>query len=253
MILDEIVRSTGERLAGLEAFPAFDPGALPHQSLLEAIRACRGEKNAIIAEVKYASPSRGRIHEGCTPEAIAREFAAAGAAGLSVLTEPNYFGGSIENLVRVRRAVSVPILRKDFIIDERQLVETRAIGADAVLLIVRVLGDRLPAFVDAALALGLEPLVEVHNRSEMEQALATEASLIGINNRNLETMTIDLSTTVRLAEAARDERRTVVSESGILWPYDVRSLARHCDAFLIGSALMSARDRRKRLEGFVFA
>ncbi len=252
MILDEIVRSTGERLAHMEALPVFDPGTLPHRSLEKSIRACRG-RHAIIAEVKYASPSRGTIHDECAPETIAGEFAAAGAAALSVLTEPVFFGGSTENLVRVRRAVCVPILRKDFIIDERQLAETRALGADAVLLIVRVLGDRLPAFVDGAHALGLEPLVEVHDRGEMERALATDANLIGINNRNLKTMGIDLSTTVRLAEAARDEGRAVVSESGITWPYDVRSLGRHCDAFLIGSALMSARDRRKRLEGFLFA
>ncbi|MDD3856808.1 MAG: indole-3-glycerol-phosphate synthase [Methanoculleus sp.] len=250
MILDEIVRSTGERLRHLDQ--PVDPDPLPRRSLEAAIRTS-SERHAVIAEVKYASPSRGRIHEGCTPEAIAREFVAAGAAGLSVLTEPTYFGGSTEYLVRVRRAVSVPVLRKDFIIDERQLGETRALGADAVLLIARVLGDRLPAFVDGALALGLEPLVEVHDRDEMERALATDATLIGINNRNLETMTIDLSTTVRLAGAARDAGRIVVSESGITWPCDVRSLSRHCDAFLIGSALMSARDRRKRLEGFVFA
>lgn len=252
MILDEIIRSTGERLEGLAPLPAVSPGAVPRRSLERAIRGCR-DRHAIIAEVKYASPSRGRIHDGCTPEAIAREFAASGAVGLSVLTEPTYFGGSTEFLVRVRRAVTVPILRKDFIIDERQLAETRALGADAVLLIARVLGNCLPAFVDEALALGLEPLVEVHDRGEMERALATEANLIGINNRNLKTMTIDLSTTARLAWAARDEGRTVISESGITWPWDVRNLARHCDAFLIGSALMSARDRRKRLEGFVFA
>jgi len=252
MILDDIVRATRERLESLETLPEIDPGVPPHRSLEAAIRACR-ERRAIIAEVKYASPSRGRIHDGCAPETIAREFAAAGAVGLSVLTEPAYFFGSIENLVRVRRAVTVPILRKDFIVDERQLAETRALGADAVLLIARVLGDRLPAFVDGAHALGLEALVEVHDRSEMERALATDARLIGINNRDLETMRIDLSTTFRLAEAARDAGRIVVSESGITWPYDVRSLGRHCDAFLIGSALMSAKDRCKRLEGFVFA
>ncbi len=170
-----------------------------------------------------------------------------------MLTEPNYFGGSIENLARVRGAVSLPILRKDFIIDERQVAETRAFGADAILLIARLLGDHLSAFVEAALEIGLEPLVEVHNRDEMERALATGANLIGINNRNLETMTIDLSTTVRLAGLARDAGRIVVSESGIAWPYDVRRLSRHCDAYLIGSALMSAKDRQKRLEGFVFA
>ncbi|MDN7024788.1 indole-3-glycerol-phosphate synthase [Methanoculleus sp. FWC-SCC1] len=252
MILDEIIRSTGERIGSLEALPAVDPAKLPHRSLCAAIRGCR-EKNAIIAEVKYASPSRGRIHDGSAPEDIAREFAAAGAVGLSVLTEPTFFGGSTELLIRARRAVSVPILRKDFIIDERQLAESRVLGADAVLLITRVLGCRLAAFVEEAHSLGLEPLVEVRDQSEMECALATETSLIGINNRDLGTLTIDLSTTTRLAEAARDEGRLVVSESGIVWPYDVRNLRRHCDAFLIGSAIMSARDRRKRLEGFVFA
>lgn len=252
MILDDIVQSTRERLLDLPEFGTGGGTGAPCRSLAAAIRACR-ERRAIIAEVKYASPSRGRIHDGCTPEAIAREFAAAGAAGISVLTEPAYFGGSTDHLVRVRRAVSLPILRKDFIIDERQLAETRALGADAVLLIARLLGDRLSPFVDRALALGLEPLVEVHDRSDMERALATNAPLIGINNRDLSTMTIDLSTTVRLAQAARDVGRIVVSESGIMWPYDVRRLSRHCDAFLIGSALMSARDRRRRLEGFVFA
>jgi len=252
MILDDILRSTGERVDSLGPLPAIDSGEMPPRSLLEAIRGCR-DRHAIIAEVKYASPSRGRIHDGCTPESIAGEFVAAGAVGLSVLTEPTFFSGSIENLARVRRAVPVPILRKDFIVDERQLVETRALGADAVLLIARVLGNRLPAFVDEALTLGLEPLVEVHDRSEMERALATGTNLIGINNRNLETMTIDLSTTARLAEAARDEGRIVISESGIAWPYDIRNLRRHCDAFLIGSVLMSARNRQRRLEGFVFA
>jgi len=252
MILDDIVRAAGERLAGLDQTKAAGTGGMPHRSLEAAILSCR-ERHAIIAEVKYASPSRGRIHDGATPAAIAREFADAGAVALSVLTEPTYFGGSLENLARVRGAVSLPILRKDFIIDERQVAETRAFGADAVLLIARLLGDRLSAFVDAALEIGLEPLVEVHNRGEMERALATGANLIGINNRNLETMTVDLSTTVRLAGVARDAGRTVVSESGIAWPYDVRRLSRHCDAFLIGSALMSAKDRQKRLEGFVFA
>ncbi|RXE56874.1 indole-3-glycerol phosphate synthase [Methanoculleus taiwanensis] len=252
MILDDIIRSTGERVGNLKTLPALNPETLPHRSLAAAIRACRG-KNAIIAEVKYASPSRGRIHDGSTPEAIALEFVAAGATGLSVLTEPTFFGGSTENLIRARRAVSVPILRKDFIIDERQLAETRLLGADAVLLIARVLGNRLAAFVDEAQVIGLEPLVEVHGRGEMERALATEASLIGINNRDLRTLTTDLSTTIRLAEVARDEGRLVISESGIIWPYDVRNLRRHCDAFLIGSAIMSARDRRRKLEGFVFA
>ena len=161
--------------------------------------------------------------------------------------------GSAENLVRARAAVSIPVLRKDFIIDERQVSETRAMGADAVLLIARILGDDLSRFVDAAHEVGLDALVEVRNRDEVEAALATEADLIGINNRDLGTFRVDLSTTRRLADLVRDEGRLVVSESGILWPYDVRSLCDCCDAFLVGSAIMNARDPKRRLEGFVFA
>ncbi|CVK33152.1 indole-3-glycerol phosphate synthase TrpC [Methanoculleus bourgensis] len=145
------------------------------------------------------------------------------------------------------------MLRKDFIVDERQVAETRAMGADAILLIARVLGDDLPRFVEAAHEAGLDALVEVRNRDEVEVALATGADLVGINNRDLGTLKVDLSTTRRLAGFIRDEGRLVVSESGILWPYDVRSLRDCCDAFLVGSAIMNARDRRRRLEGFVFA
>jgi indole-3-glycerol phosphate synthase len=203
--------------------------------------------------LKYASPSRGVLKRDPAPEIIAREFGDAGAVAVSVLTEPLFFGGSVENLARVRSVVSLPILRKDFIIDERQLHETRLLGADAVLLIARVLGEELPRFVESACDLGLEPLVEVHDRAEMDLALATGADLIGINNRDLSTLRIDLHTTRRLADLVHDAGRVVVSESGIQWPYDIRSLRDCCDAFLIGSAVMTAPDRRKRLEGLVFA
>jgi indole-3-glycerol phosphate synthase len=251
MILDEILRCTGDRVAALPALPGLRPDT-PMRSLTGAIRSCT-DRNAVIAELKYASPSRGRLTTYPAPEIVAREFAAGGAAAISVLTEPTFFGGSPGNLVRARSAVSLPILRKDFIIDERQLYETRLLGADAVLLIARVLGTSLPRFVEAACALGLEPLVEVHNRAEVELALSTGAEMIGINNRDLTTLQINLNTTRRLADLITDEGRLVVSESGILWPYDVRTLRAHCDAFLIGSAVMSAADRRKRLEGLVFA
>ncbi len=251
MILDEIIRCTGRRVAALPDPPAVDRST-PACSLAAAIRACR-DRNAVIAELKYASPSRGVLRTEPDPGALAAEFVAGGAVALSVLTEPSFFGGSTENLVRARRAASVPILRKDFIIDPRQLAETKAIGADAVLLIARVLGENLSAFVDLAFDLGLEPLVEIHNRDEAELALATDAELIGINNRDLSTLKIDISTTRRLSGLVADEGRTVVSESGILWPYDVRNLRDCCDAFLIGSAIMSAKNRKKRLEGFVFA
>ncbi len=200
MILDEIVRSTGERLRHLDQLVDPDPPLPPRRSLAAAIRTSSG-RHAVIAEVKYASPSRGRIHEGCTPRSdrprVRRRRGGRGPLGAD--RTHLFRGGSTRYLVRVRRAVSVPVLRKDFIIDERQLGETRALGADAVLLIARVLGGIASRVRRRALALGLEPLVEVHDRDEMERALATNATLIGINNRNLETMTIDLSTTVRLA------------------------------------------------------
>jgi indole-3-glycerol phosphate synthase len=253
MILDDIVRATRARVAGLPAsFP--DAGIKnTNKSLCRAIRG-RETPNAVIAELKFASPSRGVIAADYPPSVLAKEFAGTGAVALSVLTEPRFFGGSTERLREVRSAVGIPILRKDFIIDRRQLDETNAMGADAVLLIAGLLGRDLPAFVDHALDLGLEPLVEVHDMDEAESAIMTSADLIGINNRNLKTMQIDLRTTARIAPFIRDHGgRLVVSESGITWPCDIRSLKRCCDAFLIGSSIMSARDRLKRLEGFVSA
>ncbi|NYT05809.1 MAG: indole-3-glycerol-phosphate synthase [Methanomicrobiales archaeon] len=253
MILEEILARTEERVARLGT-DLSNSSLPPARSLKNAIMSCT-DRNAVIAEVKFASPSRGRIApaEAGTPAALAKEFVAAGAVGLSVLTEPSFFGGSTENLASIREVTDVPLLRKDFIIDERQLAETRLLGADAVLLIARVLGGRLPAFVDTALALGIEPLVEVHSREEMALALQTRAGLIGINNRNLRTLAVDLSTTPRLFAMAAGSGRVVVSESGILWPCDVRQLRGSCDAFLIGSAIMASKNRRHRLEGFVYA
>jgi len=251
MILDRIVARTRERIAGL---PLLLPenGSAARRSLKGAIESAR-ERNAVIAELKYASPSRGVLESGIHPGTLAEELAAGGCVALSVLTEPYFFGGSTENIGHVRRVSGLPILRKDFIIDERQLYETKALSADAVLLIAGVLKSDLPAFVQTAYEIGLEPLVEVHSRNEAEQALRTDAELIGINNRNLTTMTIDLNTTKRLSGMIRQEGRMVVSESGILWPFDVRNLRDSCDAFLIGSAVMSAENRKKRLEGLVYA
>ncbi len=251
MIIDDILRSTRERVAAIPV-DLHQDYPVPDRSLADAIRSCT-DRVAVIAEVKYASPSGGRTACTAPPEALAAEFATAGAVGVSVLTEPSFFGGSTENLIRARAAIPLSVLRKDFIIDERQVAETRAMGADAILLIARVLGDDLPRFVDAAHEAGLEALVEVRNHDEVEAALATGTDLVGINNRDLRTLKVNLSTTRRLAGLIRDEGRLVVSESGILWPYDVRSLRDCCDAFLIGSAIMNARDPKRRLEGFVFA
>ncbi len=149
----------------------------------------------------------------------------ADVSGSPVLTEPYFFGGSGADIARVKKAVSVPVLRKDFVIDMRQIAETKSLGADAVLLIAGVLGDRLPAFVDAVYGAGLEPLVEVRNAREIECALSTRAQLIGINNRDLATMTIDRSTTRNLSEKLRANNRLVVSESGMRSADDIRETA----------------------------
>ncbi len=176
-----------------------------------------------------------------------------GCIALSVLTEPYYFGGSGQDIARVKTAVSIPVLRKDFVIDERQIAESRALGADAVLLIAAVLKKRLPLFVDLAQEYDLEPLVEVHTRSDVELALSTHAELIGINNRNLSTLRTDRATTRLLSEDVRSTGRTIVSESGMLTGDDIREMKPYCDAFLIGSSIMAHDRPEKKLEEYVCA
>jgi indole-3-glycerol phosphate synthase len=251
MILDEILACTKERVSMLAA--CEEPG-VPHHgpSLEKAIRSAH-DRNAIIAELKYASPSRGRIRSGPGPAELARELAGGGCVALSVLTEPDFFGGSLDNIRMVRDAVPIPVLRKDFVIDERQLYETCTSGADAVLLIAALLSDRLGEFSGLAIDLGLEPLIEVHSRNEMDLALRTDAMLIGINNRDLTTMKVDTGTTLRLAKPAHDAGRLVVSESGIGTVGDIIRLKGAADAFHIGTALMSDNNPKKRLEEFVYA
>ncbi len=251
MILERILKKTEHRVARLPAtFP--EPPAQERKSLAGAIRGRNG-KNAIIAEIKCASPSKGVIRRNVDMPMMASVLARSGCVALSVLTEPFFFAGSAQDIGRVRGAVDIPILRKDFIIDERQLAESRAIGADAVLLIAAVLGKDLGRFVDLATAYGLEPLVEVHTGREAEAALATDAPLIGINNRNLATLGIDRSTTKTLSEQLKKDGRLIVSESGMRTAEDIRDMKPYCDAFLIGSSIMSHARPEKKLEEFVCA
>ncbi|MFA4860277.1 indole-3-glycerol-phosphate synthase [Methanoregula sp.] len=251
MILDEIIRRTEKRVALL---PATFPESLsrPRVSLAGAIHSRNG-KNAVIAEIKCASPSSGVIRRNVDMAMMAGVLKDGGCTAISVLTEPYFFGGSGQDIARVKSAVTLPVLRKDFIVDERQIAESRALGADAILLIAAVLEKRLTTFVSLAQEYGLEPLVETHNGAEVEAALATDAELIGINNRNLSTMTIDRSTTRLLSEQVPDEGRLVVSESGMRSADDVRELKKYCDAFLIGSSIMASQHPRKKLEEFVCA
>jgi len=251
MILDEIIHRTRKRVDLLpQVF--FENSTRNHVSLVKAIRN-RNTRNAIIAEIKCASPSRGIIRRNVDMAVMAGALATRGCVALSVLTEPYYFGGSGQDIAKVKSAVSIPVLRKDFIIDERQVAESLALGADAVLLIAEVLKERLPVFVDLALTYGLEPLVEVHNRTQVETALSTNAELIGINNRNLSTLMIDRSATRLLSDSIRSAGRLIVSESSMRTGDDIREMKPYCDAFLIGSSIMAHERPENKLEEFVCA
>jgi len=253
MILDMIVAATAERVArmpsGIEDTIAAPGATRDFYSVTER----KNGKNAIIAEIKAASPSRGVLCREIDPRRFALSMASSGCAALSVITEPRFFRGNDAFIPAVRDAVPAPILRKDFIIDPRQIAESRALGADAVLLIASVLRESLPDFVELSRSYGLEPLVEVHTRGELDSALRSGTRMIGINNRDLSDMSIDLSVTKRLAPIARDAGCRVISESGFLWPCDVRRFRDMVDGFLIGSSIVSAGDPGKKLEGFIFA
>ncbi len=199
----------------------------------------RSERVRVIAETKRASPSAGVIAANYDPVEIAMRYKENGANAISVLTEQNYFGGKREHLIAVREAVALPILRKDFIIDERQIVESVAMGADAILLIVAGLQPgQLRALHDCATANKLSVLVEVHTRNEIGVAIDVGAKIIGINNRNLATLKIDLATTEELLPEI-PKGITIVSESGIRTAADLKRMAAlSVDALLVGEGLM---------------
>ncbi len=231
-ILNNIIESTKKRLPSY----SYRKGKINSRSLKESIRE-KNQQNLIplISEVKPSSPTK--FIRNVTPidaAEIALQMEAAGAAGISVLTEPHFFKGSHENLNYVRKVVKIPVLRKDFIIDKAQIYE---IDSDLILLIAGILGDSLSDFVDEALKSGREPLVEVHNEKELECALCTRTNIIGINNRDLTTMKVDISTTEKLAPLA--DKRIIISESGISCPDDaVRMIDAGADAILVGTSIM---------------
>ena len=204
---------------------------------------------AVIAEVKKASPSKGVIRADFQPAQIAASYQAGGATCLSVLTDIDFFQGSDEYLQQARAACELPVIRKDFTVDPYQVVEARAIGADAILLIVAALADdQMKELADTAAEAGLDILVETHDRAELERALELETPLIGINNRDLHTFEMRLETTLDLLPHIPDDR-IVVTESGIHTPADVALMREHnVHAFLVGEAFMRAEEPGQKLQ-----
>lgn len=250
-VLDKILDNTVQEVAVRQR-------AVPLAALIDAAEradpprdfagALDRETVALIAEVKHASPSRGVLVEPFDPVALATAYAANGAAAISVLTDARFFQGSLDDLRAVRGAVSVPVLRKDFVIDPYQIYEARAAGADAVLLIVAALADAQIADLYALVrSLNLAALVEVHDAAELDRALHVGAGVIGVNNRDLHTFAVDLGTTRRLAQRVPGGV-ILVAESGIHRAADVRAMAAAgARAVLVGEALVQADDTAARV------
>jgi indole-3-glycerol phosphate synthase len=216
---------------------------------LDLASALKGDHIRLIAEVKKASPSRGSLSPNLNPAELARTYVEGGAAAISVLTEVDYFMGSIEHLAAIREAVGLPLLRKDFIFDPYQVYESRAYGADALLLIAAILSQgQLKDLVLLSHSLGLKCLVEVHNGDEVERVVLSEAEIIGINNRDLNTFAVDINTTRRLRPLVPKEK-IVVSESGIKSRKDMEKLEKwRVDAVLVGEALVTADNIRAKMK-----
>lgn len=244
-ILDEILASKAQEVAAM-ASPASPPPG-PVRSLIDSLR--HHGPVALIAEIKRKSPSRPMIREDFDPPMMARAYEAGGAAALSVLTDGPYFGGSLSDLSVARAQVALPVLRKDFLIDPRQIHEARAAGADAVLLIAAALDDdALRRMMATCREVGVEYLLEVHSAEEMDRALALEAPLVGINNRDLKTFQVDLAVTRELALRARQSEQSpfLVSESGIHTADDRRLLESWgVKAMLVGESLLRKADLRE--------
>lgn len=233
------VRRAAEPMAALER--RAEAAAPRGDAFVEALS--RADRLNVIAECKRRSPSRGVLCERYEPAVIAGAYASAGAAAVSVLTEPAFFDGCLSHLRAVRERVEIPVLRKDFIVDEYQLLEARAAGADAVLLIVAALGgEGVQRLAKRAAGLGLAALVEAHDRDEVRVAADAGARVIGINNRNLRTLAVDPDASLRLADAI--PRGTIaVAESGLRAAADLRRLrGEGYDAFLVGERLVTAPD-----------
>ena len=248
-VINDIIRSTEERIQNLKP-EIKNHGNQTSNAIKRDIVAVINERKkegkvAVIAEVKPASPGKKlRDIDPDDASKLASEMERAGAVAISVLTEPEFFHGSIDNLRVVRKEVALPVLRKDFIIDEKQFEE---IKSDLILLIAGILGDDLSRMVNVAISKGFEPLVEVHNKSELEKALETKTRIIGINNRDLSNLEIDLATTLRLIPVIKEfdknneQQHTIISESGMHTANDVKTVIEAgADAVLIGTSIIKS-------------
>jgi indole-3-glycerol phosphate synthase len=211
-------------------------------------------KIGLIAEIKFNSPSEGGIREKMDPCTIGRIYEDSGAVAISLLTDHRFFNGDLDQLPRLKQAVSLPILRKDFILDEIQIRESLLYGADAVLLIARILSkEQLKELLALCKEARLAPLTEVHDLQDLEKAIDCRAETIGINNRNLETFELDFRTTIKLAPRV-PEKCTLVSESGIFDKEDIRRLTgRGIQAVLVGTSIMKSSDMRRKVQDLVHA
>jgi len=254
-ILDRIVAVKREEVASARKFRSLHSLREEAESRIDvrgfeaALRAkIAAGQSAVIAEIKKASPSKGVIRADFRPAEIAESYARYGAACLSVLTDAPFFQGAVEYLQAARAACGLPVLRKDFMIDEYQVFEARAMGADCILLIAACLDDAQMADLEAcAQALGLAVLVEVHDGEELDRALRLKTPLVGINNRNLKTFEVSLETSLGLLDRVPKDR-LLVTESGILAPSDVQTMrGANVNAFLVGEAFMRAADPGKAL------
>ena len=256
-ILKKIIfRKLEEIQEGCERIPlremkqkAMMASTTPTRGFADAMQAkLNAGQSAVIAEIKKASPSKGILRDPFDPVEIAKSYQDNGAACLSVLTDKDFFQGSNEYLMQVREAVDLPIIRKDFIIDDYQIYEARVIGADCILLIAAAIGDaQMYELTETALNLGMDVLVEVHNEEELERALRLPLPLIGINNRDLHSFDVTLETTIRMLDMIPDDR-IVVTESGILGTEDVKKMREHhVNSFLVGEAFMRAENPGAKL------
>ena len=244
----EEIDARSHQLGNRELSARIESSDVPRGFLASLVDKDRTGQAAVIAEIKKASPSKGILREDFDPAGIARSYERGGAACLSVLTDIDFFQGDDRYLGEARTACSLPVLRKDFIVDPYQVYEARVIGADCILLIVAALGDvMLSELMQLAAHLDMDTLVEVHDREELDRALMIQAPLIGINNRDLRTFKTDLSTTLDMLDVIPPDRR-VVTESGIHTREDVdRMREKGVNTFLVGEALMKAPDPGSRL------